>query len=331
MQVGTRTDNLYTQLQSAILIMSLNQGWMTAVVDDGGLWGVFASSRGAAYKNLDAFRALKNSTSITGLEPDAKAAAYGYSGGAFGGEMTAELHSTYAPEVKIEGIALGGLLPNLTHLLVWPKNNRTAYMPPALIGLSRDYKNISDWLDENLKPDKKELFWKAGNQCYDANWDLFAQMKVEDFFTRGLDALNDAVPQSVLESASIMGNGGTPQIPMYVYETVGDDTSPVELADALLKKHCANGANIMYERNPKLLNHSSEMVQGLPGAMRWIMDRFDGKPPLVGCKIVDESAESIRAAKQGITFIGLLGIGLSFLGSPVGPNSWLNWATKFPD
>ena len=61
------------------------------------------------------------------------------------------------------------------------------------------------------------------------------------------------------------------------------------------------------------------------------MDRFDGKPPLVGCKTVDESTETIRAAKQGVTFIGLLGIGLSFLGSPVGPNLWLNWATKFPD
>jgi hypothetical protein len=44
MQVGTRADNKYTQLQSAILIMALNQGWMTAVVDDGGLWGVFGWS-----------------------------------------------------------------------------------------------------------------------------------------------------------------------------------------------------------------------------------------------------------------------------------------------
>jgi hypothetical protein len=65
--------------------------------------------------------------------------------------------------------------------------------------------------------------------------------------------------------------------------------------------------------------------------MRWIMDRFEGKPPLVGCKMVDESDESIRAAKQGVTFIGLLGIGLSFLGLPVGPNSYLSWATKFPE
>lgn len=123
------------------------------------------------------------------------------------------------------------------HLLtfpVWPKNNRTAYMPPALIGLSRDYKNISDWLDVALKPSIKTLFWKAANQCYDANWDIFATMKVQDFFTKGLDALGEAVPKSVLESAckqesytlyshtlilsAIMGNGGTPKVPLYVYE-----------------------------------------------------------------------------------------------------------------
>jgi Secretory lipase len=103
MQVGTRKDNLYTQLQTAIMILSLNQGWMTAVVDDGGLWGVFgwfpiwryyrmtltsliAAGRGAAYKNLDAIRAIKNSTSFTGINPDATTVTYGYSGGAFGGE-----------------------------------------------------------------------------------------------------------------------------------------------------------------------------------------------------------------------------------------------------
>jgi hypothetical protein len=42
MQPGTRKDNEYTQLQSAVLVMGLNQGWITAVVDDTGPQGVFS-------------------------------------------------------------------------------------------------------------------------------------------------------------------------------------------------------------------------------------------------------------------------------------------------
>jgi Secretory lipase len=78
---------------------------------------LLAVGRGAGYKNLDAIRALKKSTAFTGIDPNATTVTLGYSGGVFGGEMAAELHSTYAPEVKIDGMALGGLLPNLTHLL----------------------------------------------------------------------------------------------------------------------------------------------------------------------------------------------------------------------
>ena len=74
-------------------------------------------------------------------------------------------------------------------------------MPPALIGLSRDYKNITQWLDDSLKPDKKDFFWKSATQCYDTNWDDYAGMKVEDFFTRGLEALKEPIPKSVFESA----------------------------------------------------------------------------------------------------------------------------------
>jgi hypothetical protein len=64
--------------------------------------------------------------------------------------------------------------------------------------------------------------------------------------------------------------------------------------------------------------------------MRWIIDRFEGKPTLPGCKTMEETPESYLAARQGVTFTGLLGIGLAFLGIPIGPNPFLSWITKFP-
>jgi hypothetical protein len=106
-------------------------------------------------------------------------------------------------------------------------------MPPALIGLSHDYKNMSEWLDKSLKPDKKEFFWKTATQCYDTNWEDYAGMKVGDFFIKGQDALLEELPISVFNSAcksislrirlflmvpAMMGTVGTPDVPLYIFE-----------------------------------------------------------------------------------------------------------------
>jgi hypothetical protein len=101
MQPGTRKDNEYTQLQSAALVMGLNQGWITAVVDDTGPQGVFSTCHPRNYGSvwqqaasglhggrttLDGIRAVLNSANVTGIERDPIITLYGYSGGAFAGQ-----------------------------------------------------------------------------------------------------------------------------------------------------------------------------------------------------------------------------------------------------
>jgi hypothetical protein len=45
---------------------------------------------------------------------------------------------------------------------------------------------------------------------------------------------------------------------------------------------------------------------------------------------MEMSEESVRAAREGVTFAGLLGIGLAYMGLPVGPTSLQAWATQMP-
>jgi hypothetical protein len=79
-----------------------------------------------------------------------------------------------------------------------------------------------------------------------------------------------------------------------------------------------------------MLNHSQEMLEGMPGAMRWVQDRMLHKPVLDGCSNATRSEESIRADKQGLTYTGLIGIALSYAGLNTGPSSTKNFLTKFP-
>jgi hypothetical protein len=78
--------------------------------------------------------------------------------------------------------------------------NRTSYAPPVLIGLSKDYKNLSTWIDDNLVPSLRDEFYKGSSQCFDSNWEVFSGKRIGDYFKGGIDALYEPVPVSVFRS-----------------------------------------------------------------------------------------------------------------------------------
>jgi hypothetical protein len=76
--------------------------------------------------------------------------------------------------------------------------------------------------------------------------------------------------------------------------------------------------------------HSTEMVEGMTGAMRWIADRQAGKPIKRGCFNMTRTEESATGARQGITFKGLFNMAMAYSGLPIGPNYLTDMFTKFP-
>lgn len=135
--------------------------------------------------------------------------------------QTSEVHTLYAPELKIAGAALGGLVPNMTRGFgkkhtwqcdcIWPclpptielynRGERAKLAPPAILGLSHDYPNMSTWIAENLIPETSAEFRKADSQCFDSNAELFSYQDIGKYFKRGWDSLlNDPVPNSVMHS-----------------------------------------------------------------------------------------------------------------------------------
>jgi hypothetical protein len=100
MQVGTRDDNTFNQLQNAVLVEGMNLGYYVSVADDGGFQAAFgmfrpiyirgvrlltisiASGLQAGYATLDSIRAVKLSSNITGINPDPVVTMHGYSNGA---------------------------------------------------------------------------------------------------------------------------------------------------------------------------------------------------------------------------------------------------------
>jgi hypothetical protein len=106
----------WVKQQMGPIIAALSQGWIVAVPDDGGPQASFPAGPTMAYTTLDSMRAMLRSQAITGLSPGATITLNGYSGGGVSAGWTGELHPTYAPDVPIAGIALGGLVPDFTYI-----------------------------------------------------------------------------------------------------------------------------------------------------------------------------------------------------------------------
>jgi hypothetical protein len=69
----------------------------------------------------------------------------------------------------------------------------------------------------------------------------------------------------------------------------------------------------------------------IPGAMRWIADRYQNIPTQKGCQKHELTPESARAAKQRFFMTGLAGDALAYLNlGAVGPSPLNAWLTQFP-
>jgi hypothetical protein len=191
-----------------------------------------------------------------------------------------------------------------------------------MLGLSHDYKNLSQWLDDNLVPAKAAAYRMGDKRCVNGNMN-FSNTDMGQYMRRGYSSIHDNVVQSVAFSTGVMGLRATPKIPWYIYHAAADDVSPQILTDTLYGIHCKNKANILYERNPLPLNHRAECVAGLAGAYRWMVDRHEGRAITPGCSTVSVSMESVRGTAQSLLIQGLLSNLWAYLGWEVGPD-W-NW------
>ncbi|KAF2429700.1 LIP-domain-containing protein [Tothia fuscella] len=323
LQTGTPQDNSFTQLQTLFIIEALSKGWYVSVPDDGGMQAAFGAGLQWGYATLDSIRAVRASGNITGISDDPTVSLYGYSGGASAAGWATELQPTYAPDVRIDGAAIGGLIPNFG-ILAESLNGveRSRFLPATTLGIAHDYPNMTAWLAENLVPEYEAEFRRADHQCFDSNNNMYAGIDIGKYFKNGYGSLmNDTVPNSVRHWAGTMGNRGPPKVPWYLFQAVGDDASPIGLTDLLYEKHCANGATIVYERNPRPLNHSMECIAGLPGAFEYLSDIHNRVPNAVppGCHTVGVSFWSLRSVASLSPVQGWIDDALAWFGQPLGP------------
>lgn len=271
---------------------ALASGWVVNSPDYEGPHASFTAGHQSGQATLDSVRAVLNAATKMGLSTGMKYAMWGYSGGALASEWAAELQPTYAPELSFSGAALGGLTPNVSTVMSAVEGTMMAALTPAgILGLVSQYPEYLPKLTSMLKttgPHNKTGFMQAYKHNLLGSLPLFATQNIAEYFVDGAAVFQMPWIKEVVHKDGVMGLTGTPKMPIFVYKAIGDQVSLVSETDALVKKLCSQGANIVEHRN-KVGEHLSEEHNGVSRAMDFLERVVAGKWQHTGCTVRDVS------------------------------------------
>lgn len=290
---NSKINTILLQLQLYVTNVALSKGWHVVAPDHEGQASAFAMSRLAGQATLDSIRAVLGTEEITGVEPDAKVALWGYSGGTVPTSWASILQPKYAPELKhnLVGVAVGGWLTNLTEAAL--RMDGTIFsglIPLAIHGLLNEHPELevevlSYILDEE---DRRDLM-DARELCL---VEALPKYTMQNFFTGdspifssgegifGLPRVKQAIESNVL---GVNITDGVPQIPLFAYHGLVDEIVPFEQTTRAFESLCQFGVESFELALSESTGHITEMLQGTGAALKWIEDRFNGVPAVTGC------------------------------------------------
>ncbi|CAO3626187.1 unnamed protein product [Cunninghamella echinulata] len=287
-----------TQVEILLIDTLLSRGWYVNVPDYEGPGSYFTVGAMAGHGVLDSIRAVLSSTNTSKLHADAKVQMWGYSGGALATGWAVQLQPSYAPELSFIGAALGGTPVNINATLNAVDGSPFAgLVASGIIGLSQQYKELNDYVNQMIKPEKKQMFEESKKKCLGELILKYAFQRFSDFVTRP-DYLNDPIATKVINE-NIMGQTDTPKIPLFMYHAKNDQIVPFAPAKTLVNNWCGKGATIEFVQD-ELSEHVILAITGAANAIQFIINCFSGKDITMNC--------STRTTLTSILYPGALEI-----------------------
>lgn len=268
--------------ETGLMASALLNGWAVSVPDYEGPQSQFLVADTQATGVLDGIRATRN-FAPAGIADDAKIGIWGYSGGSLASVTAAQFQPSYAPELRISGLALGGLLGNVRSTIdAFSGSIGGGAIPMGINGFLRAYPELDlmKYLNASGQAKVKET---AGDCLFDAA-PRYPLLRI-DSIEASPGALGAPAPAAMLAANSPQFIAGIPQTPVYEYHTKLDEFAPIGPARAVMRNFCSAGVTVQMDE--KLLGeHLTEIVAGAPGAIAFLADRFAGKAPKNTCTTI---------------------------------------------
>lgn len=307
------------QAEIAIIDAAVADGFAVSMPDYEGVGGDFGAARQPGYIELDGLRAAEHFAPL-GLSAGRRTpvALWGYSGGSLASGWGAQLQPSYAPELNLRGVAVGGFVTNVEQALFKINGGPAAgLVPSALPGILRSTPTLAHAITPYLTAKGKALLAKSGRQCEIANVSQYPFFDVNNFLTIPLAQLvtHPAVRRAI-HSLNFHATAGI--APLFVYHAINDELIPVAGPDAIVPKYCQAGDSVTYTRD-ELSEHGALAVTGAAAALSWLHARLTGAQKPHGCTTTTVTTMALTPTAIAQEPELVTSILSSLIGLPVGP------------
>lgn len=271
---------------------ALGRGWIVIVPDYEGPRSMWLGAMGQARGVLDSLRAAR-AFKPAGIDPRAPIGLWGYSGGAIASSTAAQLQPSYAPDIKLAGVALGGNNASIrAGLQAFDGSLFGGAIVIGFIGLDRAYPQYH--LTDYLNATGTAAVAESQEDCI-ADAVVKHPLFRASYALKDPDALNGPVWSDVFRRASPLTFPGTPDAPIYDYHAIGDELAPIGPDRQLIERYCQSGVTVQHVEDPG--DHFTEVANGEAGTMRFLTDRFAGLPALSTCTAAASLRQLVLATR----------------------------------
>ena len=291
-----------TEYDGGAIVESLKKGYSVTVTDyqgyTNGAVPTYSAGKAEGQAVLDAVRAGRQvpGSGITEKDP---AILWGYSQGGQAAGWAAELQPTYAPDVKMIGLAAGGVPANLQAIGEFDNASvGTAFGLDGLIGLSAAYPEEFN-LASFSNAAGLEAAGKLLSECAIQSLREFRDINSAEYtignksFTQ-LEAEHPAIETIIYEQQ--LGTKAVP-VPVYHYHGLEDEFVPVKQDVELHQKWCELGVKDDFQLYPG--DHLLTDPTAIPNVIKWIEERVAGKTAPSTCG--DHSASATLPSSARLT------------------------------
>ncbi|WP_019632995.1 lipase family protein [Actinomadura atramentaria] len=258
----------------------LKAGYAVAMTDyegyhpDPKMTYIAGKSMGSAV--IDSVRAAQR-FSEAGLSADAKVLFRGYSQGGGAAMWAGQMQPDYAPELKLVGVAGGGVPADLTKVAVGLNSKRGfGFLMTALVGLDNAYPELK--LSSYFKDDGQQVFSNmVANDCTLELLTNYAGHKTTDYLTKSpfLDA-----PWLARVKENLLG-GTAIKAPVFHYHGTNDDIVPFAQDDTLHQAYCKLGVQETWKTYP--VDHITGVGRANDDVLAFMASAVKGEAPSSNC------------------------------------------------
>ncbi|MEO3760567.1 lipase family protein [Mycobacterium sp. B14F4] len=273
---GAKAIGALAQLEFVLIAAALAEGWAVSVPDHEGPNGIWGAPYEPGYHILDGIRAALNCERLN-LSSDAPVGLWGYSGGGLATAWAAEMHGDYAPELNVVGAVLGSPVADLGN--AFRRLNGSIYSGlPAMVvaGLSHVYPDLDRVIQQHASDSGKAMLLRVEKMTTAHAVLRLVRMDMGRLIDAPLEQILDT-PEVRHVFDSIRLGTTVPTPPVLIVQAVHDKIVSVDDIDELTETYRSGGASVTYHRD-LFSEHMLLHPMSSPMALRWLTDRFNGKP-----------------------------------------------------